>query len=127
MFVIVTFFAGLLLVSAGCTGTTDKKEKEYSQAILEKQDLFADIYEIGYTSIDGKRKSLGDYRGKVIMIVNTASECGYTSQLAELENIYKRYKYRGFVIIGFPCNQFFRQEPRQPIVRYKVFVRSTTG
>ena len=110
LFILSMFSLSLIILNTGCTGTTTEKEKEYSQAILKKNPV-ASVYEIEYTSIDGQRKSIGDYKNKVIMFVNTASKCGYTSQYAELEKIYKRYKDRGFVIIGFPCNQFFGQEP----------------
>jgi glutathione peroxidase len=61
--------------------------------------------------IDGKEVMLSDYKGKVLLIVNVASYCGYTKQYAGLEKIYKDYKDKGFEIIAFPCNQFGEQEP----------------
>jgi len=61
--------------------------------------------------IDGKDVKLSDYKGKVLLIVNVASYCGYTKQYAGLEEIYKKYKDRGFEILAFPCNQFGEQEP----------------
>ena len=61
--------------------------------------------------IDGKDVNLSDYRGKVVMIVNVASKCGNTPQYAALENLYKTYSSQGFVIIGFPANNFGHQEP----------------
>jgi glutathione peroxidase len=61
--------------------------------------------------IDGKEKKLSDYRGKVVMIVNVASHCGFTPQYAGLEALYKKYSDQGFVIIGFPANNFGGQEP----------------
>ncbi len=61
--------------------------------------------------IDGKKVDLEDYEGNVVLIVNTASECGLTPQYAGLEKLYKSYKDKGFVILGFPCNQFGSQEP----------------
>lgn len=60
---------------------------------------------------DGKEISLADYRGKVLLIVNTASQCGFTPQYAELQSLYDHYQKRGFSILAFPCNQFGRQEP----------------
>lgn len=63
------------------------------------------------TSLDGRPVNLADYQGKVIMIVNTASKCGNTPQYAGLEDLYKKYKDRGFVILGFPANNFAGQEP----------------
>ena len=62
-------------------------------------------------NIDGQEVSLSDYKGKVLMIVNVASFCGYTPQYEGLENIYKRYKDMGFEILAFPCNDFGAQEP----------------
>lgn len=62
-------------------------------------------------NIDGQDVSLSDYKGKVLMIVNVASFCGYTPQYEGLENIYKKYKDMGFEILAFPCNDFGAQEP----------------
>ena len=62
-------------------------------------------------SLDGKDVDLGKYQGKVVLIVNVASKCGLTPQYSELEALYKKYADRGFVILGFPCNQFHSQEP----------------
>jgi glutathione peroxidase len=62
-------------------------------------------------NIDGKDVNLADYRGKVVLVVNVASQCGYTKQYTGLQSIYTRYKDKGFVILGFPCNQFGKQEP----------------
>jgi glutathione peroxidase len=61
--------------------------------------------------IDGKDVNLADYRGKVVMLVNVASKCGFTPQYAGLEKLYVQYKDQGFVIIGFPANNFHSQEP----------------
>ena len=61
--------------------------------------------------IDGKIVNLADYKGKVLLIVNVASHCGYTKQYSGLEDIYKKYKSKGFEILAFPCNQFGEQEP----------------
>ena len=62
-------------------------------------------------TIDGKEQNLEQYKGKVVMIVNVASKCGYTPQYAALEKLYKTYADRGFVILGFPANNFRSQEP----------------
>lgn len=69
------------------------------------------IYDFTCKTIDGKEKSLSDYKGKVLIIVNTASKCGFTPQFEELENLYKKYKEQGLEILGFPSNQFAGQDP----------------
>jgi len=69
------------------------------------------LYDIPLSDIDGKSASLGNYRGKVLMIVNVASRCGNTPQYKELETLYQTHKDEGFVVLAFPCNQFGKQEP----------------
>jgi len=69
------------------------------------------LYDIPVTAIDGTPQTLGPYRGRVMLIVNVARKCGFTSQYAGLESLYKEYKDRGLVVLGFPCNQFLKQEP----------------
>ena len=69
------------------------------------------IYDVKVKDIDGKDTSLDAYKGKVILIVNVASKCGLTPQYKALEAAYEKYKDKGFVVLGFPCNQFNGQEP----------------
>lgn len=69
------------------------------------------FYDIEVSRIDGDEYALEVYRGKVLLIVNVASQCGFTGQYKNLENLYDRYGDRGLVILGFPCNQFGSQEP----------------
>ena len=69
------------------------------------------VYDFTAKTKGGADKSLGDYRGKVLLIVNTASKCGFTPQFKELQELYDAYKDRGLEILGFPCNQIAGQEP----------------
>lgn len=69
------------------------------------------IYDFNMTDIDGKQVNLGAYKNKVALIVNTASKCGYTPQYEALQNVYDKYKDKGFTILGFPANNFGGQEP----------------
>ena len=83
-------------------------------AILLMQTLAVradSIHNIAVKDIDGKDTTLGAYKGKVLLIVNVASQCGYTPQYKGLETIYEKYKDKGFTVLGFPCNQFGQQEP----------------
>lgn len=69
------------------------------------------IYDFTMNSIDGQPVSLSSYKGKVVLLVNVASKCGFTPQYAGLEELYEKYKDRGFVIVGVPANNFAQQEP----------------
>jgi glutathione peroxidase len=71
----------------------------------------ATIYDFDVTAIDGSTDSMDRFRGQTLLVVNVASECGMTPQYAGLEALYRKYKSRGFVVLGFPCNQFGGQEP----------------
>jgi glutathione peroxidase len=85
----------------------------FGALLIMAPSLFAGSGVYGFTlnSIDGKPMPLADYKGKVVLLVNVASQCGYTPQYSALEGIYEKYKDRGFVILGFPANNFGAQEP----------------
>ena len=69
------------------------------------------LHDFKATALDGREVSLADYAGDVVLVVNTASQCGFTPQLAGLETLHEKYRDRGFTVLGFPCNQFGGQEP----------------
>ena len=71
----------------------------------------ASIYGFSATDINGREVSLEEFRAKTLLIVNTASKCGFSPQYGELQELYEEYHDRGFEILGFPCNQFANQEP----------------
>lgn len=91
--------AGLL--SAGLSG----------RAANEPSDKMSSVYDFTLKDIDRKEVNLGQYRGKVLLLVNVASRCGFTPQYEGLQSIYLKYKDQGFVILGFPANNFLGQEP----------------
>ncbi len=79
--------------------------------IYAKEINMSTIYDFKLRTINGKDTTLEPYKGKVLLIVNVASKCGYTPQYDGLETLYTKYKDKGFVVLGFPCNQFGSQEP----------------
>ncbi|WP_372866906.1 glutathione peroxidase [Pseudomonas sp.] len=70
-----------------------------------------ELFDIPVTTIKGEQKTLADFGGKAVLVVNTASKCGFTPQYKGLENLWQQYKDKGLVVLGFPCNQFGKQEP----------------
>ncbi|TCM58104.1 glutathione peroxidase [Acinetobacter calcoaceticus] len=71
----------------------------------------SNIYQFEAELLDGRNKLLKDYQGQVLLVVNTASKCGFTPQFSGLEKIYSKYREQGFSVLGFPCNQFGGQDP----------------
>ena len=80
-------------------------------SMAQENKSYGSFYQFKANSLQGKEISMKEYAGKVILVVNTASKCGFTPQYEGLEKLYKEYKDKGLVILGFPCNQFANQEP----------------
>jgi glutathione peroxidase len=76
-----------------------------------KEPDMTTFHQFSATSLRGQQILMADYAGKVVLVVNTASQCGFTPQYAGLETLYKKYAAQGLVVLGFPCNQFGKQEP----------------
>ena len=105
---IIAIIAALFLATA-CSGQShSQKQKLSTSGGIAMTNI---IYEIPVKTIDGQTTNLAQYVDKVMLIVNTASKCGYTPQYKGLETLYKKYKDKEFVVLGFPCNQFMSQEP----------------
>ncbi len=88
-------------------GSKSQAQNISAEELLEK----ANVYKYKVIDIDKKEVDFSDYKGKVLLIVNVASKCGFTSQYEGLEKIYRKYKSQGFEILAFPCNDFKSQEP----------------
>lgn len=78
---------------------------------ISRERVLVQLYDFSVKTSDGGSKSLRDYKGQVILVVNTASKCGFTPQYAGLQSLYERHQSRRFVVLAFPCNQFGKQEP----------------
>ena len=105
----------LTFVASACAQKPAAQASQTATASADKQKSgnkqMASIYDFTMKDIDGKDVKLDAYRGQAVLIVNVASRCGYTPQYQGLEAIYKKYKDKGFVILGFPANNFGAQEP----------------
>ena len=101
------FFLSLLCFVASCTANGNSN----AAASIANAGATKSVYDFTMKDIDGNEVSLSQYKGKIIVIVNTASQCGLVGQFAELEEFYKKYKDKGVVVLGFPANDFLGQEP----------------
>jgi glutathione peroxidase len=86
----------------------------------------ASVYEFTAHTVEGQDRTLADYKGKVLLVVNVASECGFTPQYEGLEALHRKFKDRGFAVLGFPCDQFGAQEPGSE-AQIKSFCESRFG
>ena len=102
----IPVFAALSLLAA-CSNQTNNLSENNAGG----KNMTNIIYSISVKTIDGKTTNLSQYVDKIMLIVNTASKCGYTPQYKGLEALYKKFKDKNVVVLGFPCNQFMSQEP----------------
>ena len=102
----ITKFASLCMSAILCWGCAEKEPAV--KADINQNTVFHDFT---MESIDGRDVPLSEYRGQVALVVNTASKCGYTKQYEGLQKLYETYDDRGFVVLGFPANNFMGQEP----------------
>jgi glutathione peroxidase-family protein len=100
----------LVVLACFLIGVCSCKEKSDANTAADSK-LRSELYSFNVRDIDGKEVSFSAFKGKVLLIVNVASRCGYTKQYAGLEELYKKYKDSGFVVLGFPANNFGGQEP----------------
>ena len=104
--VLLYLIAGALLAVASIQAFDYISQRQIQQQMATKS-----FYDFEARTLSGKQMSMADTKGKVVLVVNTASKCGFTPQYAGLEKLYDKYKDQGLVILGFPCNQFGQQEP----------------
>jgi glutathione peroxidase len=109
---LVLFFTVISIISCAKNDTkVQQAPNNQNNTQVNKKNDSPNISDIIVKTMDGTDKPLSDYKGKVLLIVNVASKCGFTPQYEGLENLYEKYKDKGFEILAFPCNDFGGQEP----------------
>lgn len=113
----VKFAALMLACGVGMLNTTANAGQPVAETPVAtwdeetEQDEPKSIYDFKVESIDGETVDLSKYKGKTVLLINVASRCGYTKQYTDMQDVYTKYKDKGLVVLGFPCNQFGKQEP----------------
>ena len=105
------FLAGLQKMLDIDAGVAKEVVRAARDELAAKAPKYAKIYRLPLYTIEHQLTSLGSYQGSALLLVNVASECGFTPQYEELQAVYERFRDRGLVVVGFPCNQFDNQEP----------------
>ena len=106
-----TMLVSALAVTAVAVAIFAISLSSHANGVIDSGEKMNSIYDFTLKDIDRREVNLGQYRGKVVLLVNVASRCGYTPQYEGLQKVYLKYKDRGFVILGFPANNFMSQEP----------------
>jgi glutathione peroxidase len=104
-------FALIAAVALSVAGLSVVKAVSVKSEVPSPESAYTSVYDFTMNNIDGKPVKLDAYKGKIVLLVNVASKCGFTPQYEGLQAVYTKYKDRGFVILGFPANNFMGQEP----------------
>ena len=108
---IVVILCLVMFVTAGCKKEKTVDDAKDSSAIEHKEEIAENIYQFEVTDLYGEEFDFSNLKGKKVMVVNTASQCGMTPQYEDLQKLYDKYKDQNFVVVGFPANNFGGQEP----------------